>query len=52
MSNMILQRFVKLTGYLPIKVFCGLRFLDKKNLPRGPCILVANHASMLDPVLL
>ena len=52
MRAMILQRFVKLTGYMPLRLFCGLRLIGKENMPRSPCILVANHGSMLDPVLL
>lgn len=49
---MLLERFVKLTGYLPLRLFCALRLQGKEHLPSGPCILVANHGSMLDAVLL
>ena len=52
MKAMLLQRFVKLTGYIPLKLFCNLRLVGRENMPRSPCILVANHGSMLDPVLL
>lgn len=49
---MLLERFVKLTGYVPLRLFCALRLRGREHLPAGPCILVANHGSMLDPVLL
>ena len=49
---MLLQRFVKLTGILPLWLYCGARMQGRENLPQGPCILVANHGSMLDAVLL
>lgn len=49
---MFLQRFVKLTGYLPLSLFCGMKVYGRENLPKEPCILVANHGSMMDPVLL
>ena len=49
---MIFERFVKFSGYLPLKLFCNARLRGKENLPKQPCILVANHGSMLDPVLL
>ena len=49
---MFLQRLVKLTGYLPLELFCGIRVYGRENLPKEPCILVANHGSMMDPVLL
>lgn len=29
-----------------------LRFIDEQNLPAGPCVVVANHASYLDGVVL
>lgn len=35
-----------------IRLYCFVRIRGKKNLPKAPCILVANHASMLDPVLM
>ena len=49
---MLLERFVKLTGCLPLRLFCALRLQGKEHLPSGPCILVATHGSMLDAVLL
>ena len=50
--KMFLIRFAKITGYLPLVLFCALRVRGKRNMPGGPCIMVANHGSMMDPVLL
>lgn len=50
--KIFLIRFAKITGYLPLVLFCALRVRGKRNMPGGPCIMVANHGSMMDPVLL
>ncbi len=35
-----------------LKVFCAFRVEGKKNVPpHGPCFIVANHSSNLDPVV-
>lgn len=49
---MIFQRFVKFTAWIPMGLYCLPRIRGKKNLPEGKCILVCNHGSMLDPVLM
>ena len=49
---MFFQRFVKFTAYVPMRLYCFLRIRGKEHLPKGPCILVANHGSMMDPVLM
>lgn len=49
---MFFQRFVKLTGFIPLQLYCMARIRGKKNLPKAPFILVANHGSMLDPVVM
>src|SRR5690606_40876589 len=44
-------------GHVTARLFCELagmqvRLLDEGRLPRGPCVIVANHASYLDGVVL
>lgn len=35
-----------------LKIFCAFRVEGRKNVPpRGPCFIVANHSSYLDPVV-
>lgn len=49
---MFLQRFVDFTAHIPLRLSYFLRIQGKKNLPEGNYILVANHGSLMDPVLM
>jgi len=35
-----------------MRLYCFLRIRGKQHLPEGPCILVSNHGSMMDPVIM
>ncbi len=49
---MILYYFIKVITLAIISLFFGLNVDLLDDLPDGPCIFVANHKSILDPVVL
>jgi 1-acyl-sn-glycerol-3-phosphate acyltransferase len=44
--------FIKALFYLPIKLLYPTKVLGKENLIEGKCILVANHTSNLDGIII
>ena len=43
---------IQIIAALPVKILFPAKFYGKKNLPKGPCIIVSNHTSNTDSVLL
>jgi len=39
-------------AYIPLKITYPTRFIGKKNLPKGKCVLAVNHTSSMDAPLL
>ena len=44
--------FFQILCTLPIRLFFPTKFIGKKNLPKGACIISSNHTSNLDAPLL
>ncbi|MBE3593172.1 MAG: 1-acyl-sn-glycerol-3-phosphate acyltransferase [Thermoanaerobacter sp.] len=47
----MLYRILRLIAKLILKIFYSFEVKYEKNLPEGACIFVANHQSLLDPVV-
>lgn len=45
-------RLIQILVTLPIRLFFPTKFIGKKNLPKGACIIASNHTSNLDAPLL
>ncbi len=44
--------FIKIIAFLPFWILYPTFVKHKKNLPKGKCIIIANHRSNIDPLLL
>ena len=44
--------FIKIIAYIPFWILYPARLKNKKNLPKGKCVIIANHTSNIDPLLL
>ncbi len=44
--------FVQIVANIPLRILYPAKFHNKKNIPKGPCIIACNHTSNLDAVLL
>ncbi len=44
--------FIKIIAFIPFWIMFPARLKNKKNLPKGKCVIIANHRSNLDPLLL
>lgn len=45
-------RLCQFLGAIPIKILYPTKFVGKKNVPKGGCIIASNHRSNMDVVLL
>ena len=43
---------IKVLAYIPFWIFCPTILKGRKNLPKGKCILVVNHKSNFDPLVI
>lgn len=48
----MLMKILKILLYIPVWLMFPIRFLGKKNLPKGKFVLVCNHRSNLDVIVL
>ena len=48
----ILYWFIKIILYIPLRIICPTFVKGRKNLGKGKAILVCNHQSNLDPILI
>ncbi len=44
--------FLQFLAYIPLNIFYPSKFIGKKNLPKGKCVLSVNHTSSMDAALL
>ena len=44
--------FAQITAALPVGMLYPTKFIGKKHIPKGPCIIASNHRSNMDAVLL
>ncbi len=44
--------FIQILAALPVKILFPTKIIGKQNLPKGPCIIVSNHTSNTDSVLM
>ena len=44
--------FVQALIFLPVRMFYPTKFVGKRNIPKGACIIASNHKSNMDAVLL
>lgn len=45
-------KFCQFLGAIPIKILYPTKLINKKNIPKGRCIIASNHRSNMDVVLL
>lgn len=45
-------RFCQFSLAIPVKIFYPTKLINKKNIPKGRCIIASNHRSNMDAVLL
>lgn len=45
-------QIIRAIVFFPLLIFFPTRFINKKKIPKGKAILLSNHTSNLDPVLL
>lgn len=49
----LLVIFIRLVAYFYFKIFHGIKFYGAENVPKnGPVLLVANHVSFYDPIVI
>lgn len=44
--------FMQAVTFLPIRMVYPTKFIGKKNIPKGACVIASNHRSNLDAILL
>ena len=44
--------FIKIIAFIPFWILYPTRLKNKKNLPKGKCVIIANHRSNIDPLIL
>ena len=44
--------FLQILTNIPLRIIYPTRFIGKKNIPDGACIIASNHKSNMDPILL
>lgn len=44
--------FMQGITFIPLRMIYPTKFIGKKNIPKGPCIIASNHRSNLDAILL
>lgn len=44
--------FMQGITFIPLRMIYPTKFIGKKNIPKGPCIIASNHRSNMDAILL
>lgn len=44
--------FLQILTNIPMRILYPTKFIGKKNIPKGPCIIASNHKSNMDAILL